>query len=85
MRTASGTRPAFGTVMRQVMLGGLIAALTMGSALAAPPVKSTSPAGRPAGTRLGRPAAVAGDPAWSRLVFAGDADGALRFASARKA
>lgn len=34
--------------MRQVMLGGLIAALTMGSALAAPPVKSTSPAGRPA-------------------------------------
>ncbi len=32
--------------MRQVMLGGLIAALTIGSALAAPPVKSGSPAGR---------------------------------------
>lgn len=32
--------------MRQVMLGGLLAALAMGSALAAPPVKSASSAGR---------------------------------------
>lgn len=35
--------------MRQVMLGGLVAALMVGTALAAPPVKPASPAGRPVG------------------------------------